>query len=85
MLWVRTQNGAIRDGSELMPYTHPDASSHKATSRYLDGFTPGIDFLLCSVAFVMMVQATHFAGLNDLSFYGHLCSSRLRASLPRAR
>jgi hypothetical protein len=34
--------------------------------------------VLCSAAFLMMVQTTHFANLNNVAFSGCLCSSRLR-------
>src|SRR4051794_33426567 len=33
---------------------------------------------LCSAAFVMMVQTTHFANLNNVAFSGRLGSSGLR-------
>src|SRR3954469_13895926 len=33
--------------------------------------------VLCSAAFVMMVQTTHFANLNNVAFSGRLGSSRL--------
>ena len=36
-----------------------------------------VSIVLCGAAFVMMVQTTYFANLNNIAFCGHLCSSRL--------